>query len=123
TGRDLPLTLAAVDELLAAGLPRPAALISSVGSEIYLGEEWLSDEEWASHIGQGWDDAAVRGALAGVAGLERQPPSSQRRFKASYFLPHGGAADTSPARAGAVMVEQVAATLAAAGLTARLIPS
>lgn len=129
TGRDLDLTLEAVNELVSAGLPRPAALICSVGSEIFLGQGRLPDQDWAAHIAEGWDGAAVRGALAGVTGLEPQPPVAQRRFKASYFLPHTGAATphaaTEPGTAttGLPLLDRAAAALIAAGLEARLIAS
>ena len=123
TGRDLSLTLAAVDELLSAGLPRPGALICSVGSEIFVGEGWQSDEQWASHITQGWDGDAVRAALAGFPGLEPQPAAAHRRFKASYFLPSTGEAGGHATVTEHDLVASVAGTLADAGLSATLIPS
>ena len=123
TGRDLQLTLEAVEELLAAGLPRPGALICSVGSEIYLGGTWTPDYEWAAHIAHGWDLAAVHAALADVTGLEPQPPSTQREFKASYFLPGADAAEGLTGRSGRTVVRQAVERLTQAGLRVSVIPS
>lgn len=131
TGRDLALTLEATQELMAAGLPRPEALICSVGSEIYLGEANQPDERWADHIADGWDGDAVRRALSPVVGLEPQDDEAQRRYKASYFFAANGTVDggerptpprVSVERAGDVTAA-AASALAAAGLQARLIAS
>ena len=145
TGRDLVLTREAVAELVAAGLPRPEALICSVGSEIYLGEDDVQDESWARHIAEGWDRAAVVSALSAVPGLTPQGEAAQKAFKVSYFLgeersrrasrgPTGERTAAPPVvqEAGAQSVgqtvsqaipEAAARALAAAGLRARLIAS
>lgn len=116
SGRNLPLSLGAVSELTAAGLPRPAALIASVGSEIYLGDGNEPDEEWAAHIAQGWEREALRAALAGVDDLRPQGDEGQGPFKLSYVLP----ADQSVALR---VVQTARQRLVAAGLRARLIHS
>lgn len=136
TGRDLELTLAATAELMAAGMPRPEALICSVGSEIYLGADDSPDEIWARHIADGWERERLRSALADVPGLQPQEDVAQRDFKLSYFFTEqerepGGAVATA-VRPGQTRVaderarEVTAAAgqaIAAAGLRARLIAS
>jgi len=128
SGRDLELSRAAVAALHAAGLPHPAALICCVGSEIYLGEDQRPDPAWAANIAPGWDGARVREVLAGVAGLEPQPPAAQRRFKASYFLPPTGEPPEAEPRAAPPstytdLPHRAAAALAGAGLAATVIAS
>ena len=135
TGRDLALTLEAVDELESAGLPRPDALICSVGSELYLGGDNTPDESWARHIGEGWDRDAVVAALGAVEGLTPQGEDAQKAYKVSYFFeegPHrgresGGARSATGPAATASSGQQVtaaaASALSAAGLRARLIAS
>lgn len=137
TGRDLKLTLEATDELMAAGMPRPEALICSVGSEIYLGEGNRPDASWAKHISEGWDRDGVQAALAAVAGLTLQDDGALKEFKVSYFfteepaaLPDSeGCRDTSPGQSkvaesrAAQITADASRALLVAGLPARLIPS
>lgn len=86
TGRDLPLTLDACAVLDEAGLPTPAALICSVGSEIYLGAGREPDHDWARHIAVDWDRDAVRTALVAVPGLASQDDTGQGPYKVSYVV-------------------------------------
>ena len=69
------------------GQPAPDVLITSVGAEIYWrrGARVVADTDYAAHIDQGWDAAAVEARVAGLSGVECQPPVEQRRHKRSYF--------------------------------------
>lgn len=120
TGRSLQLTVEVIEELTAAGLPRPEALICAVGSEIYLGDENRADDRWAEHLLQGWDGELVRATLDRVSGLRSQGPEGQGRFKASYFFEPAGAA---PAAEALEVTKMARAALTRAGLETRLIPS
>lgn len=104
--------------------PAPHVLITSVGAEIYWrsGARLVADQAYAEHIDAGWDPAEVEACVAGLRGVEPQPPVEQRRHKRSYFvsepavvaairaavadLPvrvihsHGNLLDILPARAG-----------------------
>ena len=68
-------------------LPRPAAWITSVGSEIYLeaaaGTQF--DADYAAGIAPGWKPDAIAALLDGVPGLEPQADYEQRSFKLSYL--------------------------------------
>lgn len=91
TGRSLTL----YRELAAAKrLRSPDALITSVGTEIYFdGSDGVPDPAWSQQLRQGWDRQLVVAAATRFAALVPQPPSEQRPFKVSYFLP----ADTAVA--------------------------
>jgi sucrose-6F-phosphate phosphohydrolase len=91
TGRSLALAEAAVREF---GIRHPDALIGDVGTSIYrrTADRWEPHPGWAGHVRRAsprWDAAAVRAALAPVAGLEEQPREHCGPFKQSYFLDHG----------------------------------
>ena len=68
--------------------PDPRVLITSVGTEIYWreGSRLIADRGFATHIAAGWCPDAVEAAVAGSAGVVRQAPVEQRRFKRSYFV-------------------------------------
>lgn len=68
-------------------LPLPEVLITSVGSEIYWrrGGRLVPDGDYASHIDAGWDGDEIGRRVAGLPGVEPQPPVEQRRHKRSYF--------------------------------------
>lgn len=68
--------------------PAPHVLITSVGSEIYWrdGARLVADRAYADHIDVGWNPAAVEARVAGLRGVEPQPPVEQRRHKRSYFV-------------------------------------
>lgn len=81
TGR----TFESVDELVGQGrLPRPDAVISSVGTAIHEpgGLPWPA---WAIGL-DGWDSATVHRTLRS-AGLTPQPPEAQSPVKASFAAP------------------------------------
>ena len=92
-------------------LPRPAAWITSVGSEIYWdrGGTLQVDASFAQMIARDWDAEAVAEACAKIDGLEPQAPYEQRSFKRSYIVRRDGA------------VDEVRHNLARAGLEARVI--
>lgn len=118
SGRGLELSLEAAAALRSAGLPRPAALVCGVGSEVYLAEAggYVLDGAWAGRLAAtGFDAGAVRAALSGVAGLELQPEAAQGEFKVSFFVPPHAGGPTAP--------DAASATLAARGLGARLVYS
>jgi sucrose-6-phosphatase len=62
----------------------PDVLITSVGTEIYLGEE--PDRQWSHHLQSGWDRAAIAAVAAQFPDLIPQPEPEQRPFKVSFFL-------------------------------------
>ncbi len=83
TGRRLDSTLQVLKEW---GVRTPDLLITSVGSEIYYGNNLTEDSGWTRHIDHLWNPGALREALAGSEGLKLQPKIDQRRFKLSYFV-------------------------------------
>lgn len=68
-------------------LPRPAAWITSVGTEIYLETEsgLQPDSDFAHAIAWNWQPRLVDEALDGMAGLIPQADYEQRAYKRSYF--------------------------------------
>lgn len=84
TGRSVE---SAMNVLGQYGFPLPDVLITSVGSEIYYGEELIADKGWSQYIRRRWYPDRIRGALAGFPELELQTEAdSQRPFKVSYNL-------------------------------------
>ena len=83
TGRRLDSTLEVLKEWK---VRTPDLLITSVGSEIYYGNNLVEDQGWAQHIDYRWKPEELREALAGSTGLKLQPKIDQRRFKLSYFV-------------------------------------
>jgi sucrose-6-phosphatase len=64
----------------------PDALISSVGTEIYLQGTSTPDSEWVSKLELNWDRDKIVAIASHFADLEAQPSSEQRPFKVSYYL-------------------------------------
>lgn len=79
TGRSLELFKQLKSE---NNLLDPAALITAVGTEIYIDGQHL--EEWPRVAG--WDVEAIKSTLSNIPQLELQPETEQRSFKVSYFL-------------------------------------
>lgn len=78
---------AALQFLKDLGVPRPLLLISSVGTEIYYGEELVEDSSWRQQINdKSWKPGEIRSTLKGVEGLWLQEPEFQSDFKISYKL-------------------------------------
>ncbi len=92
TGRSLEAALRILDKWQ---LPRPAFLVSGVGSEIFhrIGDNsYAPDDGYAAWIGADWDAAQVDVALDGCPGLVRQEEAEQRAFKRSWYADVNGAA-------------------------------
>jgi sucrose-6-phosphatase len=83
TGRSPALyqELASNEQLLV-----PDALISSVGTEIYLGDAIEPDPRWANKLSHNWHREQIVAIASHFADLEPQPSSEQRPFKVSYYL-------------------------------------
>lgn len=98
--------------LLEWGLPEPEVIVASVGTEIYWREAdgYRRDRSFDASITYDWDAEAVDDLLRRDGDLQPQASGEQHAFKRSYF----SAADVA---------ERVRATLAQAGLKARVIHS
>ncbi len=108
TGR----TFDSVAALVGSGhLPRPDAIVASVGTEIHRGDggDWPGWPSWDP----GWPVDAVRALLAGRAGIRPQVAANQTAWKASYHAP-----DMTTAA-----VDGVRGELAAAGIAATVVYS
>ena len=97
TGRSLH---SALDVLECEGAPLPPLVIAAVGSEIYHrdphGVGYRRDEEWAAHIDEGWERAAIDAIAVRMPGIVRQPALEQRTHKLAYFVDEaGGPAETA----------------------------
>lgn len=92
TGRSLSSyrMLAASAQLLP-----PDALVSAVGTEIYLDCEniWPA---WQQHISPGWQRSKISEVAAHFADLKLQPVNDQGDFKASYYLSEAAAIEVIP---------------------------
>lgn len=109
TGRYLE---SALDVLNEWSVPTPDVMITSVGTEIYYGSDFVSDEGWARHIDHRWEPEELRKLMDELPGLEPQPDTRQREFKLSYQLVDPKAAP-KPA--------EIRHRLSGAGLRAKLI--
>jgi hypothetical protein len=70
----------------------PDALITSVGTEIYLNPyDDIFNSEWAEIIAPGWHRNQVIATAANFTELILQPTSEQGLFKVSYYLTEPGA--------------------------------
>jgi sucrose-6-phosphatase len=78
-----------------AQLLPPDALVSSVGTEIYLDDEnvWL---DWQRHISPTWQREKIFEIANHFADLKPQPVNEQGEFKASYFLSESAAIEIIP---------------------------
>jgi sucrose-6-phosphatase len=78
---------ASYQELLTTqSLLTPDALITAVGTEIYLGAADLPDLEWTNKLSLNWHREEIVSIASHFADLEPQPQSEQRPFKVSYYL-------------------------------------
>jgi len=90
TGRNLQLTENAIKEF---GVRYPDVLCGDVGTSIrkYENGEWKFDDGWVAHVRHAsprWDAAAIRDAVAGVAGMREQESEHLNQFKQSYYVDH-----------------------------------
>ncbi|MEC4816200.1 MAG: sucrose-phosphate phosphatase [Scytonema sp. PMC 1069.18] len=92
----------------------PDALISAVGTEIYIDTSKTPDEEWSEKLSHGWNRDLVVSIANNFPKLHPQPETEQRRFKVSFFLPEEAAAEVLP---------QLESELQAKGLNIKLIYS
>ncbi|MEB3826445.1 sucrose-phosphate phosphatase [Phormidium sp. CCY1219] len=74
----------------------PDALVTSVGTEIYIDSSDSYDTEWAEILSKGWDREQVVATAGHFSDLVPQPDSEQRPFKASYFLSEEAAQELLP---------------------------
>ena len=90
TGRNLTLTENAIKEY---GVRYPDVLCGDVGTSIrkYENGIWKFDEGWIAHVKRTsprWNAAAIRDAVAGVAGMREQESEHLNQFKQSYYVEH-----------------------------------
>lgn len=83
TGRTIDST---VEHFLEHDIPIPDIIVSSVGSEIYYGQEMIYDKGWDRHISDRWNRARIVELLKQFDFLEYQEEDTQRKFKVSYFM-------------------------------------
>lgn len=82
TGRRLDSALKLVRQYQ---LPVPDVLITSLGTEIYYGQQLTRDTAWQDYIDHQWRPDKIRLLLSDVAGLQLQAKTEQSDFKISYF--------------------------------------
>ncbi|MFQ3670760.1 MAG: HAD-IIB family hydrolase [Verrucomicrobiia bacterium] len=100
--------------LIASGLlPEPEFLIGGVGTQMFDWRQGTMVEAYARELGVNWALDRVEAILAGVPGIERQPPEFLHPYKSSWFL-H---------RAAPEVIEGIRAALAGAGLDATVVYS
>ena len=86
TGRTVDSAAAYLDRF---DVPSPDVIISSVGTEIYYGENRHYGKGWDTHISAKWDRERIVRALKGLTFLTYQEAPNQRRFKVSYDMTPG----------------------------------
>lgn len=83
TGR----TLASAQQVLEEwDIPIPDVFITSVGSEMYYGQNLVADKGWQKHIHYRWEPDKIKQVLSQFKGLTLQPETDQRQFKLSYII-------------------------------------
>lgn len=83
TGRTIDSALEILKEY---DLPVPDIMITSVGSEIYYGEDRHVDKGWKAHLSHHWNREKIRNLLNDVDYLEYQEADTQRTHKVSYNM-------------------------------------
>ena len=76
----------------AKNLLDPDALVSSVGTEIYIDGSSTPDSAWSEQISSGWNRDRVLTTTIQFPDLKPQPNSEQRPLKVSFFLEQSSAA-------------------------------
>jgi sucrose-phosphate synthase len=71
--------------------PVPEFLIVDVGSQIYWrdGENYISDDDFQSHIRYGWNRTLLSAKLGGLSFLEYQEAEKQKPMKLSFYTREG----------------------------------
>jgi sucrose-6F-phosphate phosphohydrolase len=94
TGRSLTL----YRELsIAEKMIRPDALITSVGTEIYLDADNATlDQEWHSHLAHNWNRDKIAELVTKFENVIPQSDSEQRPFKISYHLDKANSSKVLP---------------------------
>jgi len=67
-------------------IPQPDFLITSVGTEIYYGNELTYDHGYDAHISKRWNRDKIREVLDTLDFLIYQEEDTQRKFKVSYYM-------------------------------------
>ncbi|MDZ8081364.1 MAG: sucrose-phosphate phosphatase [Nostoc sp. DedQUE01] len=95
TGRSLALYKQLTSE---KSLLEPDALITSVGTEVYLdSDRQTPDSEWSTKLSVGWNRELIVDIAANFANeLTLQQESEQRPFKISYLIEEGAAKEILP---------------------------
>jgi sucrose-phosphate synthase len=70
-------------------IPLPDIFITSVGSEIYYGENRHYDRGWDAHLANRWSPEKIKKSLRDLPFLEMQEEETQRKFKISYNMDPG----------------------------------
>ncbi len=88
SGRSFPAVLAAIRQWR---LPQPEVILADVGTRLYWrrGRRWQSCPRWRAQLARQWPPgtgARLRTRLAGLPGLQPQPPAQQGIFKQSWFV-------------------------------------
>ena len=112
TGRSLYLYRLLAE---AKSLLPPDALITSVGTEMYFGNNHDEfDPEWAAILAQGWNREEIVEIASQFEHLQSQPNSEQNPYKISYYLAEAVAKET---------IDQLRSALQERGYTVKLIYS
>ncbi|MDY6991579.1 MAG: HAD-IIB family hydrolase [Pseudomonadota bacterium] len=83
TGRTLESAQEVLEEW---DIPIPDVFITSVGSEIYYGQNLVADKGWQKHIRYRWQPEEIKKVLSEFEGLTLQPEADQRHLKLSYII-------------------------------------
>jgi sucrose-phosphate synthase len=67
-------------------LPHPDVILSSVGTEIYYGEQLMPDRGWQTHIASQWQPEKTKNVLQKLPFLNPQDEDAERKFKISYYM-------------------------------------
>lgn len=70
-------------------IPLPDIFITSVGSEIYYGENRHYDRGWDAHLSNRWSPERIKESLKDLPFLEMQEAETQKKFKISYNMEPG----------------------------------
>lgn len=82
TGRRLDSALKLIKKYM---LPHPDTLVTSLGTEIYYGQQLARDTAWDNHIDYLWAPNKVKNIINDLPGLRLQEKIEQSRYKISYY--------------------------------------